>query len=73
VPVFDRLERFVRIAGAGCHQQLLQHVGDLGDRRVDHEDAVAGFETAVDDQRDVAPVRKRGDAGAAELDDNPAR
>ena len=33
----------------------------------------AGFEAALDDQRDVAPVGERGDAGAAELDDDPAR
>ncbi len=73
VPIFDRLEWFVGFARDRRGQQFFEPIGDLGDGRVDDQHAVAGFETTLDDQRDVAPVGKRRNAGAAELDDNPAR
>src|SRR5690349_11836288 len=38
---------------------------------MDHEDAVTGLEAALDHQRDVPPVGKRRNTGAAELDDHP--
>src|SRR6185437_9281915 len=71
VPLFDEPELlFLRIA-ARRRQQLLQTVGDAGQRRVHDEHPCALCMAGRRHLGDVAPVGERGNTGSAEFENDP--
>ncbi len=59
------------VAGEGLREQLLEAIGDAGERRVDDDRPQALVEARTHDGRDVLPVADARYAGAAELEDDP--
>ena len=71
VTPLDLLHHRLPFAGQRLREQLLEPVGDAGERRVHHDGAQALVQARAHDVRDVLPVADARDAGAAELEDDP--
>ena len=71
VTALDLVHDRFPVAGQRFRQQLLEAVGDAGERRVDDDGLQPLRESVLDDGGDVLPVADARDAGAAELEDDP--
>ena len=73
VAPLDLVHHRLPFAGQRLREQLLEAVGDAGQRRV-HDDRMQAFgQPRTDDAGDVLPVADARNAGAAKLEDDPVR
>jgi len=71
VPLAQRLKSFELLSKQRRREQFFQSIGDSAERRVDDQDARAAVQPRTRSGRNIAPVGFGGDAGTAELQNDP--